>query len=98
MGLCDELQLVFVLRVVNFDEVQSFGGAGIPCSHPVLGLQNLLNIIRCPGPATDIDQRAGDRPHHVVEEAVGLDLDDDEFSVRVLGPWSLVIGRRVADS
>ena len=29
--------------------------------------------------AAHFDQRADDRPHHVVEEAVGLDLDGDEI-------------------
>ena len=31
-----------------------------------------------PAAAADFDQRADDRPHHVVKEPVGLDLDDNE--------------------
>src|SRR5262249_20952586 len=58
------------------------GGAGFAA---VFGGQDLADDRLGPESAADVDQRAGDRPHHVVEEAVRFDIDPNVVADAVHG-------------
>ena len=48
-----------------------------------------------PLPAADLDQRADDAPHHVAEESLAVDLEDEGLLVRPAATTHRVISRTV---
>ena len=48
------------------------------CCRPVFLLQNLLHLLRRVNAHTDLNQRPGDDPDHVVEETAAADADRNQ--------------------
>jgi hypothetical protein len=61
-------------------EEQPLRGGGGAGEAAVPGLEHLGDTGLGPRAAADLHQAAGDRPHHVIEEAVGFHVDPDELT------------------
>ncbi len=77
-----------VAVIVGRRQEQSLGRRRVPGVQAMHGLEDPLHRFDRPRPPADVDpERPDDRTDHVVEEAVGLDLQADERFVRRLPPF-----------
>src|SRR4051794_36876354 len=63
--------------IPHADEEEALGGCRRPRRAPILRGQDVRQPGHVPAPRTDQQERPRDRPHHVIQEPIGFDVEPE---------------------
>ena len=70
--------------VVDLNQVQAAGRGGVACFRAALGFENSFDIVGLPASGTDMQERADNAADHVVQEAVRLNIEQEEIATPLI--------------
>ena len=66
---------------MNLHQCQSSGRCGGTCQLAVTACQNLRYTLRLPVSLSNLHQRTGNDPYHIIEKSISCNAEDDQVSL-----------------
>lgn len=70
---------------------ESFCGKSFARAHPVAGFYYVFDVVCGDFSFADVNERACDNPHHIVQKSVARNSDFDVFAVFIISTFSTVL-------